>query len=586
MMPDNTGWIQNPRLIQNSVLQNAIMISALLCALLCGCSPQSEPNLQTSNSTKNTFRLLSLPTHQNILQRNGTQDPGTILDVKSTGLVVLDLEGDGTSEILLTSGSTLEKWNKGEAGFDPQLLRCSPEGELTEIPGAAGIPALRWTCGAAAADIDADGDDDLLLTGIDGCLLLENRSGTFHPIEDSGIATESWCTSASFGDLDLDGDLDLFICRYLKFPFESPPLHGTEWSCLWENQPVLCGPRGLPALTDLVFENVGNWKFIDRTQDWGLSKSNAGFGLAVTIADLFGDPYPEIFVANDSSPNHLWTRSPDGTWTDEGLLSGIGVDQDGQEQAGMGIAVADLNGDEGLDLIVTNFERESLNLYSNQNDGTFRDIAATTGLSGPTRSPLSWGVGISDFNLDGIPDIFISNGHVYPHADTVNSSPGFRQKDQLLIGSMTTEKSVRFSPTTLGIGENKNHVGRCLVLDDWDNDGDMDVITSTLNGPPHFYRNETIAQGNSCKITLEQSGLNREAIGAKLTLLDQVHPFSQVMLRQYSFQSSGRASVVMTTTQPSIINTWVKVRWPDGIEELFKLSTDSMKLIKGAGKKD
>ena len=201
-MPDNTGWIQNPRLIRNSVLQNAIMISALLCALLCGCSPQSEPNPQASNSTKNTFRLLSLPTHQDILQRNGTQDPGTILDVKSTGLVVLDLEGDGTSEILLTSGSTLEKWNKGEAGFDPQLLRCSPDGELTEIPGAAGIPALRWTCGAAAADIDADGDDDLFLTGIDGCLLLENRSGTFHPIEDSGIATESWCTSASFGDLD------------------------------------------------------------------------------------------------------------------------------------------------------------------------------------------------------------------------------------------------------------------------------------------------------------------------------------------------------------------------------------------------
>jgi enediyne biosynthesis protein E4 len=583
-MPDNTGRAQKSELIQISVLLRALRISAVVCALLVGCTPISESSTQASNPMKNNFRLLSLPTHLDILQRNGTPDPDTILDVKSTGLVVLDLEGDGSSEILLTSGSTLEKWKKGDMGFAPQLFNCSPEGELTEIPGAAGIPALKWTCGAAAADIDADGDDDLLLTGIDGCLLLENRSGTFHLIEDSGIATESWCTSASFGDLDLDGDLDLFICRYLKFPFESPPLHGAEWSCLWENQPVLCGPRGLPALNDLVYENVGNWKFIDRTQDWGLSSVNAGFGLAVTIVDLFGDPYPEIFVANDSSPNHLWTRSADGTWAEEGLLSGIGVDQDGQEQAGMGIAVADLNGDESLDLIVTNFERESLNLYSNQNDGTFRDIAATTGLSGPTRSPLSWGVGVSDFNLDGIPDIFICNGHVYPHADTVDSSPGFRQKDQLLLGSIAPEKSIRFSPTTLGIEDNNNHVGRCLVLDDWDDDGDMDVITSTLNGPPHLYRNENISKGNSCKITLEQPGLNREAIGAKITLLDQDRQFSQAMLRQYSFQSSGRASVLVTTSNASILNQWVKIHWPDGTEEMFQLTADAMKLKKGGGK--
>jgi hypothetical protein len=153
-----------------------------------------------------------------------------------------------------------------------------------------------------------------------------------------------------------------------------------------------------------------------------------------------------------------------------------------------------------------------------------------------------------------------------------------------LLGSIAPEKSIRFSPTTLGIEDNNKHVGRCLVLDDWDDDGDMDVITSTLNGPPHLYRNENISKGNSCKITLEQPGLNREAIGAKITLLDQDRQFSQAMLRQYSFQSSGRASVLVTTSNASILNQWVKIHWPDGTEEMFQLTADAMKLKKGGGK--
>jgi len=265
-------------------------------------------------------------------------------------MALLDLHGDGKKSLLLTCGSNLDRWNQGLPGFPPLLFQIDDKLNLSPIEDCAGISSLRWTSSCAAADIDGDGDDDLLLTGLDGSLLLENVNGQFRPILDSGIKTTSWCTSAAFGDLDLDGDLDLFICRYLEFPFESPPLHGEEWSCLWENSPVLCGPRGLPPQSDLVFENLGDWKFIDRSVDWGFDRASPGYGLAVTIMNLFGDPHPEIVVANDSCPNHMWTRNEDAVWVEDGLLSGLGVDQDGQEQAGMGIALAGVAPPEGLDV--------------------------------------------------------------------------------------------------------------------------------------------------------------------------------------------------------------------------------------------
>ncbi|MEE2889448.1 MAG: FG-GAP-like repeat-containing protein, partial [Planctomycetota bacterium] len=179
-----------------------------------------------------------------IVQRSGEVPPRGIVDVKSTGVALLDVDGDGQQEILLTSGSTAERFQNGLPGFEPLLLKHQGHLQYQVIPGAAGIPSLPWCSGVAAADLDGDGDDDLLLTGIGNSVLLENRQGQFYPIEDSGIETPGWNTSAAFGDLDLDGDLDLYICRYLEYDFDSPAIHGDDWSCLWENQIVLCGPRG------------------------------------------------------------------------------------------------------------------------------------------------------------------------------------------------------------------------------------------------------------------------------------------------------------------------------------------------------
>lgn len=546
---------------------------------------------RTSNAPTTSpflFTQLAPSTKEVIQQLNGSDPPQWIVDVKSTGMALLDMTGKGDWALLLTCGSNLERWKQNEPGFSPLLYRIDDQLNLDPIANSAGIPALKWTSGCAATDLDGDGDDDLLLTGIEGSLLLRNDNGNFVPVHDSGISTNSWCTSAAFGDLDLDGDLDLFICRYLDFPFDSPPENGDEWSCLWENQAVLCGPRGLPASQDLVFENLGDWKFVDRTRDWGFENSTPGYGLAVTIIDLYGDPHPEIFVANDSCPNHLWSRQPDGNWLEDGLLSGLGVDQDGQEQAGMGIAVAGLDSSGGLDLAVTNFERESVNLYQNQGDGTFQDSASRTGLSALTRSTLGWGVGIADFDLNGTPDLFICNGHVYPQADLAEVSPGYLQMDQLLMGRRSKEGNLFFMERNQQIENQTSHVGRCLILADLDRDGDVDAISSSLNGSPHVYRNNSNPnKGNgidSATVQLRQQETNLHAIGSTIRILDTANSVEYPVLRNSSFQSTGFSTVTLPLDGENEVHR-IEVKWTDGGREKFLINKGYQVLDKGRGKK-
>ena len=572
------------RLLSTPCLCLFTSLFALILLATSGCT--RTPNAPTTSPF--LFTQLAPSTKNTIQQLNGSDPPQWIVDVKSTGMALLDMTGDGDMALLLTCGSNLERWHQNEPGFSALLFRIDDQLKLDPIADSAGIPALKWTSGCAATDLDGDGDDDLLLTGIEGSLLLRNDNGTFVPVHDSGIVTNSWCTSASFGDLDLDGDLDLFICRYLDFPFDSPPENGDEWSCLWENQPVLCGPSGLPASRDLVFENLGDWKFVDRTADWGFENSTPGYGLAVTIIDLYGDPHPEIFVANDSCPNHLWSRQPDGNWLEDGLLSGLGVDQDGQEQAGMGIAVAGLDSTGGLDLAVTNFERESVNLYQNQGDGTFQDTASRSGLSALTRSSLGWGVGIADFDLNGTPDLFICNGHVYPQADLAEVSPGYLQMDQLLLGRRTREGNLLFMEMNQQIENQTRHVGRCLILADLDRDGDVDAISSSLNGTPHIYRNNSNPnKGNgifSATIQLHQKDTNLHAIGSTIRILDTANPVEYPVLRNSSFQSTGFSTVTIPLTGEKEPQS-VEVKWPDGSKEFFPINKGYQVLDKGRGQK-
>ncbi|HIA26754.1 MAG TPA: hypothetical protein EYN79_01310 [Planctomycetes bacterium] len=561
------------------------MVLALFLVLACGCDMKAP---LASPETKWHFVEIAAAGGIDQPQLCGVDPPEGIIDVKSTGAALFDLDGDDLLDIFLTSGSTTARFKDGKPGFTSRVWRNLGGMRFEEVTEASGIPPISWASGAAAADIDGDGDDDLLITTIGRDRLFLNQDGRLLEVEDSGIDDSSsstipgWSTSAAFGDLDGDGDLDLYICRYLEYDFDDPPVDGERWSCLWKNHVVICGPRGLPARNDGVYENIGNGRFREVTSEWGFDSVEAGYGLAVVIVDLIGDFRPEVFVANDSSPNFLFVRDDEGRWHDEGFLSGLSVDEDGQEQAGMGIGCGDLDGDGTLDLVVSNFEEESSNLYLNSGRGTFTDECQRRGIAAASRPALSWGVGVRDFDHDGLADIFFANGHVYPQADEVPTSPGYRQRDQIFVAENNSGK-LRYRERGEELGLLVKHSGRAAAFADLDGDGDIDIISSSLNGKPHLWQNHTSPTRSWLLLELVQEGSNRQGIGAIVTIEGASTRQRAALLRQHSFQasSSPRLHFGCGDDRGPFKAT---VIWPDGSGEVFDLATaGNHRLERGKG---
>ena len=578
------------------------LLAAGLLLILSGCDAPAPPPSETTPAARSSaakepsdsapaaavaglgFREVSSVAGLTAPQLSGDEPPRTILGVKSIGAALIDHDADGDLDLFLTSGSTPQRWAEGEAGFPCRLYRNDGGLRFAEVEDRAGLPLLRWATGVAVADLDGDGREDLLVTGFGEDRIFLNRARGFEEVEASGLARGGWSTSAAFADLDGDGVLDLFIARNLELNPAAPPVHGEGWSCLWEGQVVVCGPRGLPPLGDRVYRGLGDGRFEEVTSAWGFDAATPGYGLAVVIEDLLGDATPEVFVANDSSANHLWTRR-EGRWIEVGFRSGVAFDANGEEQAGMGADVGDVDGDGRPDLVVTNFEREAENLYIAAPTGHFFDRSDSWGVATASRATLSWGIGLEDFDLDGDLDLFVSNGHVYPEADRVPTSPGHAQRPQLY----RQDRDPRGNPRFVECGEDAGFVGavvgRGALFGDLDGDGDVDIIQSCRGAPPRIYENLAARGGGSIAIRLRQGAPgNRDAIGSRVEVETISGRWVDSIRRQSSFQSSGDPRLFRghPRGEPAV----VRVRWPDGAQERFDLPADpgAVTLERGRGR--
>ncbi|MFN9125018.1 MAG: FG-GAP repeat domain-containing protein, partial [bacterium] len=323
------------------------MMHALPFALACAATSQEPP--------ASTIRFTDVTAQSGIAMTttSGSTPSTTVLEVKGGGLGLIDFDGDGDLDLFVPNGATLAN---PDAGPGARLFRNDGAMRFTDVTDASGIRHRRWSFGVTVGDADADGRDDIFIACFGPDVLLRNKGdGTFEDITArAGLGDPAWGTSAAFADLDLDGDLDLFVCNYLDFD-PSKPLPPANF----KGMKVIAGPRGYQAAVDRIYENKGDGTFVDRGGDCGVASARPGFGLNLAIVDFSGDGKPDIFVGNDSQANNLFTQTAPWAYRDDGLRSGIAVNGEGSEQATMGVAVADIDGNGRPDVFTTNFSSDT-----------------------------------------------------------------------------------------------------------------------------------------------------------------------------------------------------------------------------------
>ncbi len=528
-------------------------------AVLAACAPPdressaADPDAASSRPALCFEQLLPADTGIEVTLTSGQTPSTQILEVNGGGLGLIDYDRDGDLDLFIANGATLADPERGPGS---RLYENLGGMRFADVTTAAGIDLARWAMGVSVGDFDGDGWDDLYVTCYGPNVLLRNTEGRFTDVTgEAGVGDPSWGTTAAFGDLDRDGDLDLYVVNYLEFDAADPPP-----SSRFKGEPVMAGPHGLVGQQDVLYENIGDGTFRDVTTEAGCRPPRAGYGLGVMIIDVDSDGWPDIFVGNDSMPNLLFRNLGGLRFEEQGNRSGIAANNDGSEQATMGIAVADVNGNGLPDFFSTNFSSDTNTLQLNLDGRFFDDRTMQYGLGMISRPYLGWACGFVDFDHDGDEDLLMVNGHVYPQATMETMDSTYLQPP--LLFERVGNRFTRVTDPGVGVFLGEPRRGRAAVFADLDGDGDLDVVTGELNGPIRVLRNDGAA-GPWLIVRLQDlGGGNPRGIGARIEV-SVAGNMQRRWLVSGGFQSSGAPSAHFGL--PAATETVsVKVTWPDG----------------------
>jgi hypothetical protein len=488
------------------------------------------------------------------------QQKNYIVETLGTGVAFLDFDNDGLLDIFAVTASKLGSVAPGTEPVN-RLYRNKGDRTFEDVSRKAGVARSGWGQGVCAGDIDNDGFVDLYVTYWGSDVMYRNRGdGTFEDVTPPGIGSR-WGTGCAFVDYDRDGKLDLMVANYVEFDLKNTPRPDGPKPCQWKGERVMCGPQGLKGGLNRLWHNEstgGNVRFADVSKKAGIEAPGRRYGMSVTTLDYDRDGWTDIYVAVDSQASLLYHNKHDGTFEDTALETGVALSEDGREQAGMGTAVADYDGDGWPDLVKTNFIDDLPNLYRNNRDGSFTESATQSGL-GKYSNFLGWGAAFVDYDNDGWPDIFMVNGHVYPGL----KSGEYRQRRILYRNGGVGKFSDVSAEAGAAVMEKTS--ARGLAVGDYDNDGRPDLLISNMNERLSLLRN-TLAGGRSITLNLVGKKSNRSGIGAtarvmvgKRTLTGEVRSGSTFMsqsdFRLHFGLGSGEAAES------------VEVQWPGGALE-------------------
>jgi hypothetical protein len=506
-----------------------------------------------------------------------------ILESMSGGVLLLDYDRDGWLDIYFPNSPSVDMALKGEKSRSG-LYHNNHDGTFTDVTDKAGLTTPCFAMGGAVADYNNDGWPDIYVTCFGGNVLYRNNGdGTFTDVtKQAGVADGRWSTGAAFGDYDGDGFVDLMVANYVDFHLDDMPKFGSSPTCKYRGVDVQCGPRGLRGAGDSLFHNNGDGTFTDVSKAAGVSDPHGYYGLGVVFADFDNKGRPDIFVANDSTPNFLYRNKGDGTFAEVGLESGTAVNEDGSEQASMGIALGDYNHTGRPAIYLTEFTDEPNTLYLNDGNWNFRDVSYKSGVAVPSLPWVKWGDAFVDLDNDGWLDLIAASGHVYPQMADVPSAGGYLQPK--LLHMNRGDGTFCDASTQAGPALTEHRAARGLAVGDLFNDGNMDVVVGDLDGSPMLLRNHGIAGHHFASFELQGTKSNRLAIGARVKLAaggmvqtDEIHSGGSYLSQNDLRLHFGLGSATRIDS--------VEIRWPSGaMDTLNNLAPDKFYyVLEGSG---
>lgn len=465
-----------------------------------------------------------------IVLTNVSGDPvrkTTITETVGQGAAALDYDGDGRLDLFVVNGDALPGATPS-AQPRPALYRNLGDFRFEDVTQAAGLAFRAFAHGATAVDFDADGRSDLYVTIFLGPnRFFRNRGdGRFEDVSERwGGADPGPSTAAAFFDADADGDLDLYVGNYVRYEPDRPPNHGQP--CRWRSIAVVCGPRGTTPAPDAFYENRDG-ALAEATRAFGFDRVADSYTLGAVSGDFDNDSDTDLYVANDSEPNYLFENLGAGRFREVGAERGTDRNEDGRAQAGMGLDFGDVDNDGRFDYFVTNFSHDTNTLYHNiaSPDGLtlFEDLTYAAKLGLDSFRMLGWGTGIVDLDLDGWQDLVIAAGHVYPEVSTETVGTSYAQRNQVYFNqgrSGAQPVTFRLYEPPPGDAFATEEVSRGLVLADFDDDGDSDLVFVNLHAAPSVVRNDLPRDDRHwIGFRLRGPDRNADAIGARLTVED------------------------------------------------------------------
>lgn len=493
--------------------------------------------------------------------RNSPTSRKYLIETMPGGVALLDYNNDGLLDVFFVNGGHVRdpmptpfSFDRHNPSYWNRLYRRNKNGSFTDVTEEAGLANVgdtNYGMGVAVGDYDNDGLADIYVTNFGKNILYHNNGdGTFTDVtEKAGVAGGGWSASAGFFDYDNDGHLDLFVTRYLDWSVEKSKICGRA------EAPMYCPPGEFGSVANILYHNRGDGTFEDVSISSGIA-AQKGHGLGVAFADYDGDGFTDIFVANDAIDQFLFHNNGDGTFTECGLNSGAALNENGKMLSGMGVVFQDYDNDGLPDLLVTQLPHEPYVVFHNEGHGSFSAQELETGFGVLSGKYSGWGVGLEDFDNDGWKDVFIVQGHVFDNVELYDASLRYREPPLLALN-----RNGRF--IRANVGSDAAVAGRGAAFGDLNNDGWIDVVTTSLGDRPQLYLNRG---GNLhwLTITLRGKRSNRDGFGARVQVNGQVR--FATATGSYLSSNDKRLHFGLSQTQTADI----EIKWPSGVRQVLR----------------